>query len=109
MIFLLVVFFPSIAFADASQGGYLSYVLKSFGSLLIVVSLMFAVVYVLKKINISSRFRSSRIRVVDRLYIDNKHSIVIAEIDNNRYALGVGENINVIDKLDENGYEKLSD
>ena len=110
MIFVLLVLFPCAAFADSVHGGgYLSYALKSFGSLLIVVSLMFVAMYLLKKANVASRFKSSRMRVIDRLYIDNKHSIVIAEIDDKEYALGVGEGINVIDKLDKGGYAESND
>ncbi len=101
---LFVVFFltiPAVSFAADNQS-YLAYSLKAFGSLLIVLALMFFAMYFLKKINISSRFKSGRINVIDRLYIDNKRSIVIAKIDNRVFALGVGENINVITELKNN-------
>ncbi len=97
-VFLL---FPSICFASDSQS-YLAYTLKAFGSLLLVLALMFFAMYFLKKINFSSKFKSGRISVMDRLYIDNKHSIVIVKVDNRVFALGVGENINVITQLDDN-------
>ncbi len=103
MIRLLTLFFlfiPSICFAAQTQS-YLAYSLKAFGSLLIVLALMFFAMYFLKKLNVSSRFKSGRINVIDRLYIDNKRSIVIAKIDNRVFALGVGENINVITELKE--------
>ncbi len=91
--------FPSISFASNSQD-YFAYTLKAFGSLIIVIALMLFAIYFLKKINISSRFKSGRINITDRLYIDNKHSIVIVRIDNKTFALGVGENINVITQLE---------
>jgi flagellar protein FliO/FliZ len=96
--FFVLMFLPAVSYA-AESGSYIGYTLKAFGSLLIVVALMFFAMYALKKINIASRFKSSRIKVIDRLYIDNKHSIVIAEIDNAEYVLGVGEDVNLIEKL----------
>ncbi len=101
---LYVVFFtfvPFVCFASSGGESYFAYTLKAFGSLLIVLALMFFAMYFLKKINISSRFKSSRISVMDRLYIDNKRYIVIAKIDNKVFALGVGDNINVISELDD--------
>ncbi len=103
MIALFVfVFFPLTSYA---ANGYAIYTLKAFGSLLVVISLLFIAMYLLKKANIASRFKSSRIKVVDRLFIDNKHSIVIVEIDNREYALGVGEDIKLITKLKDNNEE----
>ncbi len=99
MIAILFVIFPLACFAADSQQHYAAYTLKAFGSLLIVLSLMFAAMYVLKKVNVASRFKSSRIKVLDRLYVDNKHSILIVEIDDKEYALGVGDDVNVISIL----------
>ena len=98
MTVFLFVLFPVICFAAESQN-YTLYTLKAFGSLLIVLSLMFVAMYVLKKVNVASRFKSSRIKVLDRLYVDNKHSILIVEIDNKEYALGVGDDVSVISIL----------
>lgn len=95
---ITIIMFPLTSFASNSHN-YFAYTLKAFGSLAIVIALMLFAMYLLKKINISSRFKSGRINVTDRLYIDNKHSIVIVKIDNKVFALGVGENINVITQL----------
>ncbi len=97
---IVFVFFPSISFAS-NNPSYLAYTLKAFGSLLIVLALMFFAMYFLKKINISSRFKSSRMNVLDRLYIDNKHSIIIVRIDNRVFALGVGEDVKLITELND--------
>ncbi len=106
VITLLLATFPAICFASPEGGGYLSYSLKAFGSLLIVLAVLFLGMYILKKINIASRFKSNRITLMDKLYIDNKHYIAIVRIDNEEFALGVGENINLIEKLGKHENDK---
>ncbi len=97
---------PNVCFAASSSGGgYLLYSLKAFGSLLIVLAVLFIGMYLLKKINIASRFKSERISLKDRLYIDNKRYIAIVRVDKEEFVVGVGENINLIAKLGKDDNE----
>ncbi len=85
---------------------YVSYTLKAFGSLLVVLALMFLAVYLLKRINIAGRFKSRDMQIVDKLYIDNKHYIVMVKVRGRLFLLGVGEGIRKIAELTVDGDEK---
>lgn len=101
IIFLFVFFVisPSLAYADSIS--YLGYSLKALGSVIIVVALLFASVWALKKLQIHTK-KGGRIRILDRTYIDNKHSIVIIEVEEKQFLLGVGNEVNLIAQLSEN-------
>lgn len=101
IIFLFVFFVisPSLAYADSI--GYLGYSLKALGSVIIVVALLFASMWALKKLQINTK-KGGRIRILDRTYIDNKHSIVIIEVEEKQFLLGVGNEVNLIAQLSEN-------
>ncbi len=96
---LILIFDPSLAYAASID--YVGYTLKAIGSLIIVVALLFASVWVLKKLQINVK-KGGRIKVIDRTYIDNKHSLVIIEVDQKQFLIGVGNEINLICELEKN-------
>ncbi|GEM_PF-2595952 len=104
-VFLSIFLFAENCFAS-NDGGYYSYFLKTLGSLLIILSIIFIIIYFLKKLNVMPKLKSGRIKIVDKLYMDNKHYIIIVEIDRSLYALGVGENVNLITKIENNDQNK---
>lgn len=104
-LFLSIFLFAENCFAS-NNGEYYSYFLKTLGSLLIILSIIFIIIYFLKKLNVMPKLKSSRIKIIDKLYMDNKHYIIIVEIDNSMYALGVGENINLITKIENEDKNK---
>ncbi|MGE4546553.1 MAG: flagellar biosynthetic protein FliO, partial [Desulfurella sp.] len=71
------------------------------GSVIIVVALLFASVWALKKLQINTK-KGGRIKILDRTYIDNKHSLVIIEVEEKQFLLGVGNEVNLIAQLSEN-------
>ncbi|MGC9257429.1 flagellar biosynthetic protein FliO [Desulfurella sp.] len=98
-LFVFLILCPSLAYADSID--YLGYSLKALGSVIIVVALLFASVWALKKLQINTK-RGGRIKILDRTYIDNKHSLVIIEVDEKQFLLGVGNEINLISQLVKN-------
>ncbi|MGC8502275.1 flagellar biosynthetic protein FliO [Desulfurella sp.] len=98
-LFVFLILSPSLAYADSID--YLGYSLKALGSVIIVVALLFASVWALKKLQINTK-RGGRIKILDRTYIDNKHSLVIIEVDEKQFLLGVGNEINLISQLVKN-------
>lgn len=104
-VFLSVLLFAKECLAS-NNGEYYSYFLKTLGSLLIILSIIFIVIYFLKKMNVIPKLKSGRIKVIDKLYMDSKHYIAIVEIDGSLYALGVAENINLITKIENSNQDK---
>jgi flagellar protein FliO/FliZ len=98
-IFVFFILIPSLAYAGSID--YLGYSLKALGSVIIVIALLFASVWALKKLQINTK-RGGRIKILDRTYIDNKHSLVIIEVDEKQFLLGVGNEINLISQLVKN-------
>ena len=98
-IFVFFILIPSLVYAGSID--YLGYTLKALGSVIIVIALLFASVWALKKLQINTK-RGGRIRILDRTYIDNKHSLVIIEVDEKQFLLGVGNEINFISQLVKN-------
>ncbi len=96
---LLLLLKPIVAYADSIN--YLAYSLKALGSVIIVVALLFASVWALKKLQINTK-KSGRIKILDKTYIDNKHSLMIIEVDERQFLIGVGSEINLIAQLSEN-------
>ncbi len=100
----LVLFFSFVAnsayAASQNSNGYIEYTAKAFGSLMIIVAIMLLALYISKKLNLSNRFKSSKMKVVDRLFLDSKHYIAIVEIEDKIFILGVGESVNLISKED---------
>ncbi|OSS42585.1 hypothetical protein DESAMIL20_469 [Desulfurella amilsii] len=99
--FLLVFFVFSPVAVYASSIDYLGYTLKALGSVIIVVALLFASVWALKKLQINTK-KGGRIKILDRTYIDNKHSLIIIEVEEKQFLLSVGNEINLIAQLSEN-------
>lgn len=99
--FLLVFFVFSPVYVYADSIDYLGYTLKALGSVIIVVALLFASVWVLKKLQINTK-KGGRIKILDRTYIDNKHSLVIIEVEEKQFLLGIGNEVNLIAQLSEN-------
>ena len=99
--FIFVFFILILSLVYAGSIDYLGYTLKALGSVIIVIALLFASVWALKKLQINTK-RGGRIRILDRTYIDNKHSLVIIEVDEKQFLLGVGNEINLISQLVKN-------
>lgn len=97
----LVFFVLSPVSVYAGSIDYLGYTLKALGSVIIVVALLFASVWALKKLQINTK-KGGRIKILDRTYIDNKHSLMIVEVEEKQFLLGVGNEVNLIAQLSEN-------
>jgi len=99
IVLLLLLFKPIIAYADTID--FWAYSLKALGSIIIVVALLFASVWALKKLQINTK-KGGRIKIIDRTYIDNKHSIAIIEVDEKQFLIGIGNEIHLISILSNN-------
>ncbi|WP_022670170.1 flagellar biosynthetic protein FliO [Hippea alviniae] len=97
-ILFFLFFIPSLAFADTNVD-YFGYTLKAFGSLVLVLGIIFVFFYLTKRLNSLSRASNSRIKMKSRLYLDNKHYLSIVEIDKREFLIGVGENVNLLKEL----------
>lgn len=95
---VLFLFFPCDAFAEGV--GYFSYTLKALGSLILVLGVIVVFFYLLKKISSPSKLSSGRLRLKGRLYLDNKHSLAIVEIDKKELLIGIADNITLLKELD---------
>ncbi len=84
---------------------YWSYTLKAFGSLLLVLGLIVAFFFILKKINTMGKYSNSRIKMKGRLYLDNRRYLTIVEVDGDEFLLGVSENITLLKELNKD-YEE---
>ena len=99
LLLLLLLFTPLNAYGAGLD--YWGYTLKAFGSLLLVLGLIVAFFFILKKINTMGKHTSSRIKMKSRLYLDNKRYLTIVEIDGDEFLLGVGENITLLKELNK--------
>ncbi len=105
MIFLIIFFLTIPLNCYAAGVNYWSYTLKAFGSLLLVLGIIVAFFFILKKINTMGKYSSARIKLKSKLYLDNKHYLAIVEIDNKEILLGVGENVTILEELNKNNEE----
>ncbi len=105
MIFLLSLFLFIPLNAYGAGLNYWSYTLKAFGSLLLVLGLIVAFFFILKKINTMGRHTSSRIKMKSRLYLDNRRFLTIVEVDGDEFLLGVSESITLLKELNKD-YEE---
>ncbi len=99
---LLLSFFfvPSFALAETGENlDYFGYTIKAFGSLILVVGIIFVFFYLTRRLNSLSRASNSRMKVKSRLYLDNKHYISIVEIDGREFLIGVGDNVSMLKEL----------
>jgi len=102
MIFLIIFFLTIPLNCYAAGVNYWSYTLKAFGSLLLVLGIIVAFFFILRKINAMGKYSSARIKLKSKLYLDNRHYLAIVEIDNREFLLGIGENVTILKEFYKN-------
>ncbi len=106
IILFLLLILPGTALASPSVPSYGAELLKGISALIFIVAFFIVSVYFLKKLKIPSRFKSGNIRLIERLYIDNKHYIAIIEVHGRKFIIGVGDSVTLLSEMKEGKDEK---
>lgn len=57
------------------------------------------VFYIIKKISRGGGVSSSRIKIKNRLYLDNKRYLAVIEVDGREFLIGASDSINILMEL----------
>jgi flagellar biogenesis protein FliO len=86
--------------ASAAIGSGAGVILRPIFALTIVIALIYAVVYLLKRLSGRGTQRSSAVNVLGSQTLTSQTSLHIVEIDDRLYLLGTGESVTLLDIID---------
>jgi len=95
---VFVTSFPSYAVDNSSAPDFLRMII----SLIIVLAIIFVLAYIVKKLKITPNSQK-HLRTVTSLAVGTKERVVIVEVNNEQFMLGVtSTNVNLLHKLEQN-------
>ncbi|WP_198014793.1 FliO/MopB family protein [Hippea sp. KM1] len=92
-------FFISSTCYASEAPDYWGYTLRSLGSLILVLGVIVLFFYIIKKISRGGGVSSSRIKIKNRLYLDNKRYLAVIEVDGREFLIGASDSINILMEL----------